>query len=280
VNRQLGAVSGLGPSGRCTYLNVEIPGSWAAENPISGVPPSVLVAKEQDMKKVLSRSAVGLVAAGYLVWTSLGFSAAAATAADPGASATDPRLDMITTLKATGPHPSLGEHAKVFGRLIGVWDGEYTEISSDGRETRSSGEWIFGWVMDGRAIQDLFIIHPSAARKERYIGTTVRYFDPKSETWSVTFIDPEYGAIETLTGNAVGDDRIVLLSQDKDGQERRWSLEDIRPDSWVFRDEVSIDGGKTWRLREVDRMKRRSATASARRWSLHAARTIETPRNI
>jgi hypothetical protein len=188
---------------------------------------------------------------------------AAAPHKSGSASATDPRLDMVSTLTAMGPHPSLGDQAKVFGRLVGTWDGKYNEFSKDGKTTRSTGEWIFGWVMDGRAIQDLFIIHPSEARKERYIGTTLRFFDPKSQTWSVTFIDPEYGAIETLTGGAVGDDRVVLLSKNEDGEERRWSLNDIRPDSWIFRDEVSSDGGKTWRLREEDQMKRRGAAPSA-----------------
>ena len=202
---------------------------------------------------------VWLLISGLLVWSSLGISDAAATGRDATTPATDPRLDMVAGLQAMGPHPSLGEQAQVFGRFVGIWDGEYTEFSKDGKTTHSSGEWIFGWVMDGRAIQDLFIIHPSAARKEKYIGTTLRYFDPKSGTWSVTFVDPENGAVETLTGGAVGDDRIVLLSQNTDGKQSRWSFDDIRPDSWIFRDEGSGDGGKTWRLREEDHMKRRGA---------------------
>jgi hypothetical protein len=208
-------------------------------------------------------AAFSLVSA-LLWWANLSISSAATTEKASNAPATDPRLDLVTALQAMGPHPSLGDHAKVFGRLVGTWDGEYTEFSKDGKETRSSGEWIFGWVMDGRAIQDLFIIHPSATRKERYIGTTLRYFDSKSATWSVTFVDPENGAVETLTGGAVGDDRIVLLSHDEDGKERRWSLEDIRPDSWVFRDEGTHDGGKTWRLLEVDHLTRRGAVSPAK----------------
>jgi hypothetical protein len=71
--------------------------------------------------------------------------------------------------------------------------------------------------MEGRAIQDLFIIHPSVAHKEGFIGTTLRYFDPKSGTWSVTFI-AKNSSVQTLTGGAVGDDRIVLLSQNKSGE--------------------------------------------------------------
>jgi hypothetical protein len=201
--------------------------------------------------------AAWLLASVFLFWASLYFTGAVTVGEARNASATDPRLDMVTALQAMGPHPSLGDQSKVFGRFVGTWVGEYAEFSKDGKTTRSSGEWIFGWVMDGRAIQDLFVIHPSAARKERYIGTTLRNFDPKSETWNATFIDPETGGVQTLTGGAAGDDRIVLLSKDADGKESRWSFDDIRPDSWVFRDEASSDGGKTWRLREEDHMKRR-----------------------
>ena len=206
-----------------------------------------------------------LLASGFLVWASLGSGDAAATGTDATTLATDRRLDMVAALQAMGPHPSLGEQAKVFGRFVGVWDGEYTGFSQDGKTTHSAGEWIFGWVMDGRAMEDLFIIHPSAVRKERYIGTTLRYFDPKSATWSVTFVDPENGAVETLNGGAAGDDRIVLHGENTDGKQSRWSFDEIRADSWVFRDEVSSDGGTTWRLREEDHMKRRGAAPRAPR---------------
>ena len=127
-------------------------------------------------------------------------------------------------------------------------------------------------VMDGRAIQNLFIIYPSAARKDRFIGTTLRYFDPKSGTWRVIFIDPENDSVARFSGGAVGDDRIVLHSEDTDGKETRWSFNDICSDSFVFRDEVSRDGGKTWWVREEDHMKRRGAArvdrALAYRWLL------------
>jgi hypothetical protein len=205
--------------------------------------------------------ALWLLTAGFLVGTSV--SHAGATGGGTEASAADPRLDMVTALQAVAPHPSLGDQAQVFGRFVGTWDGDYREFAPNGKETRSSGEWIFGWVMDGRAIQDLFMIYPSVERKERYIGTTLRCFDRKSQTWSVTFIDPEAAAVETLVGAAAGDDRIVLVNQNPDGKVTRWSFVDIRADSWAFTVEVSRDGGKTWRLREEDHMKRRGASVPA-----------------
>ena len=207
-------------------------------------------------------SAVWLLASVLLWCAGLGLTGAAApgkatNAQATNAPATDPRLDMVTTLKAMGPHPSLGEQAKVFGRFVGTWEIEYTDFSKDGKVTHRSGELIVGWVMDGRAIQDLFIVYPSAAHEDREVYTTLRYFDPKSGTWRAAFIDPEHVSVARFTGGAVGYDRIVLDSQDFNGKQTRWSFNDIRPDSFVWREEESSDGGKTWRLQAEDHMKRR-----------------------
>ena len=177
--------------------------------------------------------------------------------------AADPALDMVTALKARGPHPSLGAQAKVFGRLVGTWDVEYTDFKKDGKVTHRSGEFIVGWVMDGRAIQDVWIVDPSGARKDREVYTELRYYEPKSRTWPATFVDPEHASVTKFTGGAVGDDRIVLDTQEFDGKDTRWSFNDIRPGSLVYREEVSSDGGKTWTLQSEYRMKRRGGPPRA-----------------
>jgi hypothetical protein len=203
---------------------------------------------------------VWILAAVVLLCSSLGIRVAAATGNSANAPATDPRFAMITALRATGPHPSLGEHASVLGRLVGTWDVAYMDIAKDGREIHRSGELLVGWVMDGRAIEDLWIVYPSGTDKEREVYADVRYFDQKSGTWPAIFIDPQSASVATFTGGAVGDDRIVLDSQDLvAGQTRRWSFSDIRHDSLVFRDDSSSDGGKTWTLKSEYHMKRRGA---------------------
>ena len=171
---------------------------------------------------------------------------------------------MVTALQAMGPHSSLGDQAKVFGRFVGTWDVEYTDFSKDGKVTHRSGEFIVGWVMDGRVIQDLWIVYPSGTRKDREVYTELRYYDPKSGTWPMTFIDPEHASTARFTGGAVSDDRIVLDTQDFNDEDTRWSFNDIRPASFVFRDEESRDGGKTWRLQSEYHLKRRGAAPSGR----------------
>jgi hypothetical protein len=199
-----------------------------------------------------------LLAAVLLSSVSLGILRASTAKADTPL-ATDPRLDMVAALKAPGPHPSLGDQAKIFGRLVGTWEVEYTDFSKEGKVTHRSGELVVGWVMDGRAIQDLWIVYPSGARKEREVYTDLRYFDRKSRTWPATFIDPEHASVARFTGGPAGDDRIVLDTPDLGEKDTRWSFNDIRPDSFVFRDDASGDGGQTWRLQSEYHMKRRGA---------------------
>jgi hypothetical protein len=95
-----------------------------------------------------------LLFSALVVWASLSIAGGAGMGKAGNATATDPRLDMVTALQAMGPHPSLGDQAKVFGRLVGTWDVEYTDFSKNGKVTHRSGEFLVGWVMEGRAIQD------------------------------------------------------------------------------------------------------------------------------
>jgi hypothetical protein len=214
-------------------------------------------------KSTLTRwFAVWLLASFCLSWASL--SQGASTTEKPvQAPATDPRLEMVTALKAMGPHPSLGDQANVFDRLVGTWDVEYTDFLKDGKVTHRSGEFIVGWVMDGRAIQDFWIVYPSGTHEEREVYSDLRYYDPKSRSWPAIFIDVEHASVARFTGGAAGDDRIVLDTSDFDGTDTRWSINDIRSGSFVWREEESLDGGKTWRLLAEHHMKRRRAASPA-----------------
>jgi len=167
---------------------------------------------------------------------------------------------MVTILQAMGPHPSLGDQANVFGRFVGTWDAQYAVFTEDGKATRFPGELVVGWVMDGHALQDLFISYPKAPGKERVMGTTLRYFDQKSGLWRVVFISPTFDTVIKLTGGLEGD-RIVLRGQDTDGSELRWSFNEMQPNSFVWRGESSHDGGKTWWLQEEHHMTRRTAAS-------------------
>jgi hypothetical protein len=173
----------------------------------------------------------------------------------------DPRRDMITTLEARGPHPSIGDQAQIFDRFVGTWDCDYASFKEDGTTKHAKGEVIFGWVLDGRAVQDIWTWSDKDSSGDRELGTTVRFFDPKIGKWRIVWIDPVSPAIKLLTGGAVGG-RIVLEGKADDGVSMRWSFNEIRNDSFIWRGEKSRDAGNTWRLTDEYHLKRRSAAPS------------------
>jgi len=172
---------------------------------------------------------------------------------------------MVAVLPSQAPHPSLGHHADLFGRFVGTWDADYSFIAQDGSVRHSRGEVLFGWILDGYALQDIFLSYPKpGSTDERKMVTGVRFVDPKTDKWTVMFAAPAFRAAIRMEGGAEGD-RIVLRGHDDKGALLRWSFNDIRPDSFVWRGETSHDGGKTWRLEEEHHMTRRGGTSGSAR---------------
>lgn len=191
-----------------------------------------------------------------------GASGSAAPAGAATAPAAKPRLDMATALAATAANPSLGDQAKVLSRLVGTWDVVYTDFMKDGTTLHRTGEFMVGWIMDGRALQDLWIVDPWGKHKDREVYTDVDYFDAKSRTWHAVFVDPQDGSVARFTARDLGNDHLVLESKEIDNGDTRWSFNDIQPDSFTWRDEGSSDGGKTWKLRSEYHMTRRGTGSS------------------
>jgi hypothetical protein len=170
--------------------------------------------------------------------------------------------EMIRALQAGAPHDSLREAAGVFGRLVGTWDLTCDRYFADGTHTKSSGVWYFGWIVDGRMMQDVIYFFPEGRPDQRVGGTTLRLYDSQAKQWRVTFFAPSRNAIVSLAGGIVGD-RIILLGTDVDGATLRWSFNDIKPDSFHWLGEISTDGGKHWKVEQEMRLTRRlSHTAS------------------
>jgi hypothetical protein len=167
---------------------------------------------------------------------------------------------LLTALEASAPHASLGEHATVMNRLVGTWDVAYTDFLKGGKVRHRTGQITFGWILDGRAVQDLWIVDPSGPGKDREVFTDVFYRDAKSGAWSSVFVDPQEASSATFATIQAADDRLVLESHDLEpAQLHRWSYNDVQADSFVYRDEASTDGGKTWTLKSEYHMSRRPA---------------------
>ena len=84
---------------------------------------------------------------------------------------------MITALASTNPNPSMGNEARTFDRFVGTWDCDFSFHLDDGSVRYQRGELLFGWILDRRAVQDIWITYPADGQKDRTIGTSLRFFD-------------------------------------------------------------------------------------------------------
>src|SRR4051812_8497396 len=157
-------------------------------------------------------------------------------------------------LAAAGCAADRAGRMDLYSWLIGAWDLDVVHIMPDGATRRRQGEWHFGWVLEGRAIQDVWIVPKrgpardgDAAAGAFSYGTTLRIYDPAIDAWQVQWSDPVRASFLTMIGRREGDD-IVQRGRDHDGRPIRWSFSQIAPDAFVWRGETSHDGGQSWRL--------------------------------
>ena len=67
---------------------------------------------------------------------------------------------FLDALGADGPSADRAGKMDLYGRFVGSWDLDVRQFSEDGSERRRAGEWHFGWALEGRAIQDVWIVPP------------------------------------------------------------------------------------------------------------------------
>ena len=129
-------------------------------------------------------------------------------------------MDVFDVLVSDGPHPDLAPDDRIFEPFIGSWDLVVTWYDGD-RVTRTlDGEWHFGWVLEGRAVQDVWIVPRRGQRHagaEPYeYGTSLRFPDPSVGGWRSTWIGPVQRSVRTFVARREGGD--VVLD---DGARRR-----------------------------------------------------------
>lgn len=162
---------------------------------------------------------------------------------------TDPVETFCSLLLSQAPAAVIPLHQRLFEPLIGSWDLEVRWFDDTGAVSRAeSGEWHFVRVLDGRGIQDVWIVPGANERQGRdaeEYGTSIRFYDPAIDAWRSTWIGPRRGVVVPFIGRP-SEDGISLETTDGAAMPMRWSFHDIGPDS--FRWQSRMGGACGWRV--------------------------------
>jgi hypothetical protein len=171
------------------------------------------------------------------------------------------RESFLATLHADGPAPDRAAQMMLYGQFVGSWDGTLKYLDAEGIRRETTAEVHFGWVLEGRAIQDVWIAPSRHGRKEgeRLLmhGSTFRVYDPPNDLWHITWLDPVKQLRSVMTGRKIGDEIVQEYGAD-DGKRVQWLFTEITPVSfhWVNRD--SVDECKSWNVRGELLLRRRA----------------------
>ena len=161
---------------------------------------------------------------------------------------------FVDALVARQRPPELEDVDDIFGFLIGQWEVDAVLYDAAGNTKKRKGEVHASWVLEGRAIQDLFIFPGRAERSQgisvesdRY-ATTIRTYDRKLNAWRVNFVNPAADDTSAqLIAHRKGEG-IEMEGKLSNGTPIRWRYITITPTSFHYTAERMIPDGRTWQL--------------------------------
>ncbi len=165
---------------------------------------------------------------------------------------------FIDVLHSDRPAADRAGKLGLYGFLVGSWRTEIVAHEVNGARHTNRGEIHAGWVLEGRALQDVWMIPPRSERRAdaplqplpvtgSWYGTTLRVYDPRIDAWHILWSDPATLFFARQVGRARGED-IVQEGRIESGATLRWSFTKVAANSFHWLGEVSADGGANWRL--------------------------------
>ena len=149
------------------------------------------------------------------------------------------------TLIASELNPLISTEDDLFGKFIGKWDFKLKYYSLNKTSHEYVGSWIFERVLNGLAIQDLWVIPSLEGKGFHEYGTSLRSFDLKTKKWKVTWVGPMQNQYFVFDVERINKEiHLKLISQND--PKMRWVFYEIAPNEFQWRSEVFLTEESKW----------------------------------
>jgi len=165
-------------------------------------------------------------------------------------------------LAAPDRAPEIPADRDLYGFLVGDWDLDVLYYWEDVSGRGLTGELHAIRILEGRAIQDLWIMprrpdrHGAPDPKADMYGTTLRVWVPTIDGWSITWFNPVAEQKVDQVGRRDGED-IVQVGTLPDGTATRWRFSEIGQDSFHWIGEAFDQDRRAWVRQGEFRARRR-----------------------
>ena len=151
---------------------------------------------------------------------------------------------LAKVLLAAGPFAGNAEKLKLYGRLEGSWTMQARLQPEPGKFVEAEGTIVFGWVLGGRAVQDVWDL------RGFFYGTTLRIYDPEIDAWHILWNEPVRQYYTHLIGRVCGEE-IVQTGKNKEGRDIRWRFTEMTDNTFRWFGEVMNPDGSWFRQSDI-----------------------------
>jgi hypothetical protein len=156
-------------------------------------------------------------------------------------------------------NPSAPKELGVFSFLICKWQGTGKTRLPDGEVAEFPLSWIGRDILDGTAIADE--LHSTYPDGRPFLGISLRQYDASRKTWIVEHLNVSDSFVRKQVNGGSGSvevdggDVIVVTEGPTPSREHYHVLDQ---DNWVYRIDLSADGGRSWNEGQIEMTLRRS----------------------
>ena len=144
--------------------------------------------------------------------------------------------------------PKTPKELSLFAFLGGKFEGDGKVSLGEGQFAEFPVTWIGRYILDGTAISDE--MHSVTPDGKPYLGITLRQYDAARKTWIIEYLNVTGSFVRKQVNGDAGkvtvNGRNVTIASSSPGVTLREHYLVPDDDTFIYRLDVSNDGGKTW----------------------------------
>ena len=145
-------------------------------------------------------------------------------------------------------NPGSPNELAAFSFLVGKWQGMGKTRLDNGTFAEFPVTWIGRYILDGTAIADE--LHSVTPDGSPYLGISLRQYDASRKTWIVEYLNVSNSFLRKQVNAGSGSidvaEQRVIISSESPGIKVREHYLVSGHDNFVYRLDVSTDGGRSW----------------------------------
>ncbi len=154
----------------------------------------------------------------------------------------------------SGANESAPEGLRQYGQFVGEWRCApgFRDAEDNWQTPAARPTWVWHWVLNGAAIQDVWIPDPDHAPPGAAMGTNLRVYDAENDRWDMVWTTETLGGFQHFSATEEAGDIVMhgdIPAGPRPAHRARITFHDIQADRFEWKYEASAPSdGETWQL--------------------------------